>query len=79
MKIRHFGFLANRNRGKALLLCRSLLPTATTAPPDPLTATQRQTLKRTCPICKIGTLHVLDWILPGAFFAIESKPVVDSS
>jgi hypothetical protein len=28
VKIRHFGVLANRNRREALLLCRSLLPTA---------------------------------------------------
>jgi hypothetical protein len=79
VKIRHFGFLANRNRREALLLCRSLLPTPATASLDPLTATQRQALKRTCPICKIGTLHILDWILPSTFFAIDRKPVVDSS
>ena len=78
VKIRHFGFLANRNRREALLLCRSLLPTTTTAP-SPLTATQRQALKRTCPVCKIGTLHILDWILPATFFAGDRKPVVDSS
>ena len=79
VKIRHFGFLANRNRREALSLCRSLLPASTTAPPDPLTATQRQALKRTCPVCKIGTLHILDWILPATFPAGDRKPVVDSS
>jgi hypothetical protein len=79
VKIRHFGFLANRNRREALLLCRSLLPTAITAPPDPLTATQRQALKRSCPVCKIGTLHILDWILPAAFATDYRMPVVDSS
>jgi hypothetical protein len=77
VKIRHFGFLANRNRREALSLCRSLLPTPTTAP-DPLTATQRQALKRSCPICKIGTLHVVEWILP-TYFGSDRKPGVDSS
>src|SRR5260370_25263378 len=78
VKIRPFGFLENPTRREALLLCRSLLPTPATAP-DPLTATQRQALKRTCPICKIGKLHILDWILPATFFAVDRKPVVDSS
>ena len=79
VKIRHFGSLANRNRREALLLCRSLLPMPATASPDPLTATQLQAVKRTCPICKIGTLHIVDWIPAGTFLAAKRKPGVDSS
>jgi hypothetical protein len=79
VKIRHFGFLANRNRREALLLCLSLLPMPATASPDPLTATQRQAAKRTCPICKIGTLHIVDWIPAGTFLPPNEKPSVDSS
>jgi hypothetical protein len=79
VKIRHFGFLANRNRREALLLCRSLLPPPTTTPPDSLTATQRRALERTCPFCKIGTLHILDWIPAGTFLPPNEKPSVDSS
>jgi hypothetical protein len=79
VKIRHFGFLANRNRRKALLLCLSLLPLPATASPDPLTATQREAVKRTCPLCKIGTLHIVDWIPAGTFLPPNQKPSVDSS
>jgi hypothetical protein len=79
VKIRHFGFLANLNRREALLLCRSLLPAPATASPDPLTTIQRQALKRICPICKIGTLHILDWIPAGTFLPSDEKLSVDSS
>jgi|ERR1051326_4471833 hypothetical protein len=60
VKIRHFGFLANRNRREALRLCRSFLP----VPPDPsltlLTETQRRAAERKCPLCHTGTLHIVD-------------------
>ena len=79
VKIRHFGFLANRNRREALLLCRSLLSMPAIASTDPLTATQRQALKRTCPVCKIGTLHIVDWIPAGTFLAFDTTLGVDSS
>jgi hypothetical protein len=79
VKIWHFGFLANRSRREALLLCRSLLPQLVTAPADSLTATQRQAVERTCPLCKIGTLHILEWIPAGTFLPPNKKPSVDSS
>lgn len=79
VKIRHFGFLANRSRREALRLCRSLLPMPATAPSDSLTATQRRAVERTCPLCKIGTLHILDWIPAGTFPPPNEKPSVDSS
>jgi hypothetical protein len=79
VKIRHFGFLANRSRRETLLLCRSLLPMPVTAPADSLTATQRRAVERTCPLCRIGRLHILDWIPAGTFFPPNEKPSVDSS
>jgi hypothetical protein len=79
VKIRHFGFLANCNRREALLLCRSLLPPPPAAPPDSLTDIQRHAVDRRCPICKIGTLHILDWIPAGTFLLPNEKPNVDSS
>lgn len=79
VKIRHFGFLANRTRRHALLLCRSLLPMQTSPPPDALTATQRCAVERRCPICQTGTLHILDWIPAGTFFMDGVKAAVDSS
>lgn len=79
VKIRHFGFLANRSRREALQLCRSLLPMPATAPSDSLTATQRRAVERICPLCKIGTLHILDWIPTGTFLPPNEKPSMDSS
>jgi len=62
VKIRHFGFLANRNRRQALQLCRSFLP----APPDLastlFTEAQRRAMERKCPFCHTGTLHIVDRI-----------------
>jgi hypothetical protein len=46
VKIRHFGFLANRNRREALILCRALLPTQADHSPDSLTETQRNAVQR---------------------------------
>jgi hypothetical protein len=64
VKIRHFGLMANRNRRKNLVLCRSLLPES----PPPVTAflteTQQRAVERKCPFCKTGTLHVIERIPP---------------
>jgi len=62
VKIRHFGFLANRNRREALALCRALLPEQNDRSPDSLTETQKSAVQRKCPICHIGTLRIVDWI-----------------
>jgi len=62
VKIRHFGFLANRNRRDDLMLCRALLPTQIDQPSDSLTAKQRNAVQRKCPICQTGTLRIVDWI-----------------
>jgi hypothetical protein len=79
VKIRHFGFLANRNRREALLLCRSLLPIPATVLPNPLTTAQRQATERRCPICKVGRLHILGWIPAGTLTVWDNKPSLDSS
>jgi hypothetical protein len=65
MKIRHFGFLANRNRRKNLVLCRSLLPESPALGTAFLTEIQQRALDRKCPFCKKGTLHVIERIPPG--------------
>ncbi len=64
VKIRHFGFLANRKRGRALALCRQYLHSACSYYPSPevLTEQQRQATQRRCPICQRGTLHVVAWL-----------------
>jgi len=62
VKIRHFGFLANRNRREALRLCRSLLPAAPDPGSTPLTDIRRRAVERKCPRCQIGKLHIIGWI-----------------
>jgi hypothetical protein len=60
VKIRHFGFLANRNRRQALALCRALLPKP---PQQNLIVDMQQTAaERKCPICKIGIVHIIQRI-----------------
>jgi hypothetical protein len=55
VKIRHFGFLANRNRKKVIQQCRELLPPFAL---KPLVVPGREPL---CPVCGVGHLHVIDW------------------
>ena len=64
VKIRHFGFLANRNRSQALALCRQHLQAALSDHPTPemLTDQQRQAIERRCPICRRGTLRLVAWL-----------------
>jgi hypothetical protein len=66
VKIRHFGFLANRSRREALILCRALLPAQADQQPDSLTDTQRRAVQRKCPICQTGTLRIIRWISAAA-------------
>ena len=54
VKIRHFGFLANRNRKKIIQHCHQLLP----APATVLIVEPQQPL---CPVCRTGHLRVIDW------------------
>lgn len=63
VKIRHFGFLANRNRKAMVQLCRTLLPVSATLP---IILTPHQPL---CPVCKIGHLHVIEWQSPPQSFS----------
>jgi hypothetical protein len=59
VNIRHFGLLANRNRRRALALCRLHLNAATAEASAILTQQQQQALHRCCPKCQRGTLHIL--------------------
>jgi hypothetical protein len=64
VKIRHFGFLANRNRSPALALCRQYLQSALSDHPTPemLTQQQQQAMQRRCPACQRGRLRVVAWL-----------------
>jgi hypothetical protein len=63
VRIRHFGFLANRVRKLKVALCRALL--AASAAPIPIDSEQSTTTvedPRCCPICKLGRLVVIELI-----------------
>jgi Putative transposase/Transposase zinc-binding domain len=53
VKIRHFGFLSNRNRKAMVQHCRKLLPPLLVVP------TGVHTEEHLCPICKIGPMHLI--------------------
>jgi hypothetical protein len=55
VKIRHFGFLSNRNRKAMLQRCRELLPPMSSQPAVPEPA------EPLCPVCKTGHLHIVAW------------------
>lgn len=64
VKIRHFGFLANRNRSSALALCRQHLNASSPAdgPAAILTGKQQSALDRRCPVCHAGVLRIVEWL-----------------
>jgi hypothetical protein len=66
MRIRHFGFLANRSKKQALAQCRKLLDLAPALPQPPILSAKDLLLKITgldlsrCPCCHEGTMIVGD-------------------
>jgi hypothetical protein len=72
VKIRYFGFLSNRRRSAALLLCRQRLPPSAADPnAAPVLSDQQQSaLKRRCPMCRKGTLHITRWLSAGQLLII---------
>ena len=56
VRIRQFGFLANRARGKKLALCRALLGAAPLAKPTIIHQGRNEDGRKMCPACKIGRL-----------------------
>lgn len=85
MRIRHFGFLANRSRKQKLDRCRVLL---NLVPPSPTAQKSARQLMlevtgfdlARCPACRVGTLVSLA-LLPAGDFALGSLrgPPRDSS
>ena len=71
VRIRHFGFLANRGRTGKLARCRALLaarPSATPAPPEPVAALMRRLTGvdiTQCPVCHAGRLRIVTVFRPG--------------
>ena len=65
MRIRHYGFLANRSKKQHLARCRQLLGTEPPLAPAPAKATRGMWRALTgvdlarCPVCRVGTLVVM--------------------
>ena len=80
VRIRHFGFLANRGRTVKLARCRALLAVAPAAPPPPNSVAAlvyRLTgvdITR-CPRCRTGRLRVVAVLRPGQ----TPAPALDTS
>ena len=75
VRIRNFGFLANRHRAMLLPLCFNLLG----SPPDRSTAQHQQTARSTvlprCPLCG-ATMHVVER-LTAAQLLVRPPPLAD--
>jgi putative transposase len=71
VKVRHFGFLANRFRRDNVLLCRQLLAASSTAPAgltphdSDSNEPEANTVER-CPRCKVGSMRLLEIVVPQA-------------
>jgi hypothetical protein len=85
MRVRHFGFLANRSRKQKLDRCRQLLGLQPT--PSVRKSARQLMLEITgldlarCPACRVGTL-VIRGQLPSLAFAagsLPTPPLLDSS
>ena len=84
IKIRHFGFLANRNRSSALALCRQHLNASSPAdgPAAILTGEERTAVERRCPVCHTGVLRIVEWLSTDRILncqQVNSPMPVDSS
>jgi hypothetical protein len=81
VRIRHFGFLANRGRRAKLAVCRTLLavaPPVTPPAPEPVAALLFRLTGvdiARCPVCREGRLHFVAVFRPGH----RPAPAVDSS
>jgi len=71
VRIRQFGFLANRVRKSKLDLCRTLLAARLPAAPSESGEVNQNALR--CPICKLGRLLLVE------FIAVALMTVPDTS
>jgi hypothetical protein len=71
VRIRHYGFLANRKRRERLALCRKLLgnaddamPAAVVVPEELISDAAEKEKSHRCPICKEGRMHFVETLQP---------------
>jgi len=72
VRIRHFGFLANRSRKEKLALCRALLASQCAVACSSLTSENASSdaaaeERNRCPVCKIGRLLLVETVLADPF------------
>ena len=85
VRIRHFGFLANRTKTARLAQCRRLLDAAPPPPVvTPTTAEQVRTLTGvdsvTCPHCHVGTMLVIErWPRGSRPLGPHAAPLIENS
>ena len=84
VRIRHFGFLANRTRRAKLARCRALLGQAPPPPAAPTESVPALMLRLTgidierCPLCQQGRLHLTAILAPTPSL-LRRVPLVDTS
>lgn len=71
VRIRHFGFLANRVRSQSLALAREQLGTG--APPSAEAEQEQDRVAPRCPSCHVGTMITVEAIDPQPTEAIDSS------
>jgi putative transposase/transposase-like zinc-binding protein len=86
VKIRHFGFLANRGRRDNVRLCRQLLAASSSGPPglvphDSHSDEPEADRVDRCPRCKEGSMRPVEILLAQMFptAALSSSPQMDTS
>jgi Putative transposase/Transposase zinc-binding domain len=84
VRIRQFGFLANRNRKEKLALCRSLLASRGAAPgstPSPSNASSEAVSeeRNRCPICQTGRLVIVEIVKPDSVSGLSARFLQDTS
>jgi hypothetical protein len=84
VRIRQFGFLANRNRKRNLAACRSLLasrPAIVCSPFSPSNASVETVSeeRNRCPVCKIGRLVIVEIVRADSAFGLSSPILQDTS
>jgi hypothetical protein len=64
VKIRHFGFLSNRNHSSELALCRRHLHADEHIQSSTVefSEEQQRAMEHRCPVCRKGTLHIVVWL-----------------
>lgn len=75
VRVRQFGFLANRVRKQKLAQCRALISAALPSiTHDPVTADAEcdNPQQRICPLCKLGRLILLELLSPIPAFSDSS-------